>query len=210
MLQVLHPTCPKISNFRNVGIVKSHIQNVSYQIIPHSRQLIYLLHLYENPPACIPAKPVFWYLQFFPVYIWLNFEYWITCQLCRFRCKSATVYVLINFSNLHADWYFSWLYLNFHWLIFCGVPSRCIFFFALQIKTPRKKADKKCSPKLSQKISIHNLDFQGEMQFLLPRYLLQKNQMIRINSCLWESFPWVLLVRDNLILDFLFYYDLSL
>ena len=146
----------------------------------------------------------------FPVFIWLNFEYWITCQLCRFRCKSATVYVLINFSNLHADWYFSWLYLNFHWLIFCGVPSRCIFFFALQIKTPRKKADKKCSPKLSQKISIHNLDFQGEMQFLLPRYLLQKNQMIRINSCLWESFPWVLLLRDNLILDFLFYYDLSL
>ena len=49
--QVLHPTCSKISNFRNIGQVKSHIRAARYQIVPLSRLSIYFFHLYENPPV---------------------------------------------------------------------------------------------------------------------------------------------------------------
>ena len=57
--------------------------------------------------SAIPIKLAFWYLQIFScVY---NFECWMTCQLCWFRCKAATVYVLDNFSEVYEDWYFSWL-----------------------------------------------------------------------------------------------------
>ena len=37
-----------------------------------------------------------------------------------------------------------------------------------------------------------------------------ENRMIRINSCLWQIYPWVLLLKDNfsdIILDFFFFYD---
>ena len=57
--------------------------------------------------SAIPIKLVFWYLQiFYRVY---NFEYLMTCQLCWFGCKAATVYVSDNFSEVLEDWYFSWL-----------------------------------------------------------------------------------------------------
>ena len=85
-------------------------------------------HLYESPPVCfIYQICVLISSDLFPCLLWLNFEYWITCKLGWFRCKCVTDYVLHNFSNVLADWYFSWLYLNFHWLSFCGVFPLCIF-----------------------------------------------------------------------------------
>ena len=81
------------------------------------------------------CPPYLWSLFFnssnlFPCLLWLNFEYWITYQLCRLRCKSATAYVLHNFSNVLADWCFFSIHLSFHWLSFCGVFSRCTFSLA--------------------------------------------------------------------------------
>ena len=120
--EVPHPSCP-ISNcptFQTVGI--------------------YIFCLYENPPVC---HTCFWYLQIFSrVLPWLNLDYWITCQLCQFRCKSVTIYVLHNFSSVLADWYFSWLYLNFHWLSFCEFFSGVFFSLAKENKTPGKKWQK--------------------------------------------------------------------
>ena len=124
MSQVPYSTCPKISNFRNIGRVKSHFQAVRYQIVPHSRQSIYIFLL--RVPTCLP----YLFLISSNLFPWLNFEYWITCQLCRFRCKSATVYVLLHFSDVLANWYFSWLYLNFHWLSFCEFFSGVFFSLA--------------------------------------------------------------------------------
>ena len=90
MSQVLHLSCPKISNFGTDGQLKSHIQADQYQIVPHSRQskptyLLYLLNLF------------FYIFKSFSVLLWVNFEHWITCEFCRFRCKSWTVYVWIIF-----------------------------------------------------------------------------------------------------------------
>ena len=128
MSQVLHLTRSKISKIRNVGRVKSHIRAVRYQIVPHSRPSIYFFSLYENPPVC---HICFWHRQICSrIFPWLNFEYWITCQLNWFGCKSTTVDVLHNFSNGLAGWYFSWLYLNFHWLSFCEFFSGVFFSLA--------------------------------------------------------------------------------
>ena len=117
--------------------------------------------------------PPYWLNLFFDIFnfflclLWLNSGYWITCQLYWFSCKSATVYVLHNSSSILADWYLSWLYLNFHWLKFCGgFEKNC----------------KKIFPQTQSKMSIHII-FQGKMQFLQHWLLLQKNWMIRINSC---------------------------
>ena len=81
MSQVLHPTCPKISNFRNVGRLKSHIQAARYQIVPHSRPSIYFCSLCENPPSAMPVFDIFRSSRVFP---WLNSECWIICQLFNF------------------------------------------------------------------------------------------------------------------------------
>ena len=72
-----------------------------------------LLHIgFCLPPVC---HICFGYLQIFSgVFPWLNFEYWIACQLSWFRCKSATVYILHNFPNVLVDWYFSIFYLSFY------------------------------------------------------------------------------------------------
>ena len=92
--QVLHLSCPKISNFGTDGQLKSHIQTDQYQTVPHSRQSN-LLNLFFN------------IFKSFSVFLWLNFEHCIKCKFCRFRCKSGTVYVLDNISNFLVDWYFS-------------------------------------------------------------------------------------------------------
>ena len=77
--------------------------------------------------SAIANKSVFFISSnLFPCLLWLSFEYWITYQLCRFRCKSATVYILHNFSNVLAGCISS----DFTWLSFCGVFYRCVFFMA--------------------------------------------------------------------------------
>ena len=87
-----------------------------------------------------------WYLQIFSrVFPWLNFEYWIICQLSSFKCKSATVYILHNFSNVLADLYFSRLYLSFHWLSFCELFSGVFFSLAWE-RQPGKKPAKNVPP----------------------------------------------------------------
>ena len=133
MSQVPYSTCPKISNFRNIGRVKSHFQAVRYQIVPHSRRSIYIFLL--RVPTCLP----YLFLISSNLFPWLNFEYWITCQLCRFRCKSATVYVLLHFSD------FTWIFIDWVSASF----FRCNFLLGLRKKDTRKKASKKCCPKLS-------------------------------------------------------------
>ena len=101
---------PKISNFRNVGQVKSHIQAARYQTVPSFRRSIYFFLAREStcPPyllnLCLYHHTC---INLFPCLLWLNSEYWITCQLSRFSCKSSTIYILHIFSNVLADWYFS-------------------------------------------------------------------------------------------------------
>ena len=122
--------------------MKSHIQAVPYQIVPHSRRSINFFHLYENPIVLLIYLT--YYLissDLFQCLLRLDFECWITFQLCQFRCNYATVHALHNFSSVFADWCFSWLYLKFHWLSFYGVFSRCIL--GLRKKGTGKKASVK-------------------------------------------------------------------
>ena len=162
MSRVLHPTCPKISNFWNVGRVKYHIQAVKYQIVPHSRRSIYIFfYFYETRLSALPVFDVF---KSFPVFSWLNFRYWITCQLCQFRCKSKTIYVLLHFFNDLADWCFSWLYLNYHdWVSARFFPV----YFSPWPKKKRhwKKGRQKMFPRTQSKVSAYNIVLQGKMQF---------------------------------------------
>ena len=104
----------------------SKLSDIKLSRITDGRYIFF--YLSKNP---LVHRFCFWYLQIFSrVFPWVNFEYWITCQLCRFRCKSATLYVWLHFSNDLADWYFSWLYLNFHWLSFCEFFSGVFFSLA--------------------------------------------------------------------------------
>ena len=102
----------------------------------------------------------------------MNFEYWISYQLCRFRCKSATAYVLHNFSNVLADWYFSWIYLTFHWLSPCGVFPGVLSLWPKK-KRHREKNLQKMFLQTQSKMSVH-IVFQGKIQLLEPQKLLQK------------------------------------
>ena len=163
MLQLLHPTCPKTSNSRKVGRVKSHIQPVRYQIVPHVPQTVDIFfYLHENPPVC---HICFWYFQIFShVFPWLNSEYWITCRLFRFRCESATAYafqrscVLVFLLNL----------LEFSLSEFLRVFFRCIFLLGLRKKDTGKKGGKKCFSKLSQKYQSITKSFKGKCNFSNP------------------------------------------
>ena len=65
MSQVLHPTYPNISNFRNVRRVKSHVQAVRYQIVPHSKQSIYFFVCLWTHLSAIPVFDIF---KPFPVF----------------------------------------------------------------------------------------------------------------------------------------------
>ena len=56
---------PKISNFRNVGQVKSHIQAVRYQTVPSSKRSIYFFPCTRIHLSTIPIKAVFLYFQIF-------------------------------------------------------------------------------------------------------------------------------------------------
>ena len=130
--EVPHPSCP-ISN------------------LPTIQTVDIFFHL-----SAITTKPVFWYLQIFSLvcYDWIL----SIGQHCRFRCKTATANVLHNFSNVFADWYFSWLYLNFHWLSICRIFSRCF---------PPWHKKKRQREKTQSKIWVH-IFFQEQMQFLQP------------------------------------------
>ena len=197
--QVLHPTCPNISNFRNVGQVKSNIQAVRYQILPLSRRSIYFFTYTRTRLSAIPIKPVFFISSnLFPCLLWLNFEYWL-------RCKSATAYVLHNFSNILAAGIspnFTWIFID--WVsagFFCDVKDR-------------EKSLQNMFLQTQSEMSVHIL-FHEKIQFLQPRELLQKNHMIRINSYLTEIFPRVLLLGGNFSdltpwLSFLLWWCLSL
>ena len=156
MSQILHPTCPTISNFRNVGQMKSKIQAVQYQIVPLSncptiKTVDIFFSLVREPTCPLYLSCVLISSNLFPCLLWLNFEYWITCKLGWYKSKSTTAYVLHNFSNVLADWYFSWRYLNFHWLSFCGVFSRCIFSLPKKKRHWEKKPAKNV-PRNSKKL----------------------------------------------------------
>ena len=150
MSLALHLTCPKISNFRNVGRVKSHIQAVWYQIVPHGRYIFFTC-----ARTHLSAISVFDIFKSFPCFPCFHFEYWITRQLCWSRCKSVAVYVSLRFSNILVDWYFSWPYFNFHWLNFCEFFSGVFFALAEEKKT-RQKSRQKMFPQTLYSLSREN------------------------------------------------------
>ena len=99
---------------------------------PHNPSSRYIFSLVREP-ACPPNLLNLFLdiFKYFPLFIMIKF--WALANIltsCRHRCKSATAYVLHNFSNVLSDWYFSWLYLNFYWWVPAGVFSRCIFSLA--------------------------------------------------------------------------------
>ena len=125
----------------------SKLSDIKFSHYPDGRYILFTCT--RTGLSAIPIKLVFFFFSsnLFPCFLWLNFVYWLTCYLYRFRCNSATAYVLHNFSNVLADWYL-WLYL--HWLSFCEVFF-AVYFLLDRRKKDRKKACKKCSSKLCQK-----------------------------------------------------------
>ena len=140
MSQVLHPACPKILNFRNAVQVKSGIQVVRYQIAPYSKRLIYFFTCTRTHLFGILIKTAFWYLQIFSRICY----YWVF--IIGYHVNFADLGVSVELSMLWPIFltflrtkYFSWLYLNLHWLSFCGIFTRCIFSLAWK-KQHRKKS----------------------------------------------------------------------
>ena len=73
MSQVLHPTCPKISNFQMLDewSPTSKLSDIKLSHIPDDWYIFFYLH--ENPPVC---HTCFWNFQIFSrVFPWLNFEH---------------------------------------------------------------------------------------------------------------------------------------
>ena len=66
----------------------------------------------------------------FSLFIWLNFEYWLTCQICWFGCKTAAAYVLIL--------------LKFSLTEFVRVFFPAVFLLGLRKKDTEKKLSQKC------------------------------------------------------------------
>ena len=64
-----------------------------------------------------------------PPYL-LNLFFDIFKSFPLFTMIEFWVLALHNLYNVFADWYFFWLYLNFHWLSFGGVFTRCVFSMA--------------------------------------------------------------------------------
>ena len=157
MSQVLHPTCPKTSNFRNVGQMKSNIQAVRYQILPNSRRSIFYI----------------WYLQIFSrVFPWLNFESCIKYRLCWFKCKPATLYVLLHFFYRSYGLVFLLTLLEFSLTEFLQYLFRCSFLLGIR---------KKMSPQTQSKISVHKIVFQ------------EKDYMTHVFECFfWETISLIL------------------
>ena len=138
----------------------SKLSNIKLSHIPDGRY-IYIFYFYETRLSALPVFDVF---KSFPVFSWLNFRYWITCQLCQFRCKSKTIYVLLHFFNALADWCFSWLYLNYHdWVSARFFPV----YFSPWPKKKRhwRKGRQKMFPRTQSKVSAYNIALQGKMQF---------------------------------------------
>ena len=158
--EVQHPSCP-ISNFVTIQTV-----DIIFSLI--------------REPAC-PPNLLNLFLDIFksfPLFIMIKFWAFNILTSCRFRCKSATACVLHNFSNVLSDWYFSWFYLNFHWL------SSSMVFFVLYIllglsKKDREKILQRMFLQTQPDIFVHTL-FKEKMQFfsvvvswcdLLPLFL---------------------------------------
>ena len=143
----------------------SPTSKLSHIKFPHNPDGRYIFSLVREP-ACPPNLLNLFLdiFNYFPLFITIKF--WALTNIltsCQFRCKSATAYVLHNFSNVLSDWYFSWLYLNFYWLSSCGV------FFAVHIllvlrKKDREKSLQKMFLQTQPDIFVHIL-FKGKMQF---------------------------------------------
>ena len=108
MSQVLHPTYPNITNFRNVGRVKSHIQAVRYQIVPHSRQSTYFLFVWE--PTCLPYLFLI-FSNLFPCFPVTEFcildNFGVSLRLSTFRIIFPTFWqtaISPDFIWIFIDW----------------------------------------------------------------------------------------------------------
>ena len=127
--QVLHRTCLKISNFRNVGQVKSHIQALPYQIVPLSSRYIFSTctrtHL-----STIPIKLVFWYLQIFSCLI-LSIGWYVNYADLGVRLWLSTFRIICpRFLKTGISPEFTWIFIN----PVCGV-----FFPGVFSPWPKKK-----------------------------------------------------------------------
>ena len=103
----------------------------------------------------------------FPCLLWLNFECWLTCQLCRFSRKSATATFCIIFptflrTGISSD--FTWIFID--WLSAGFLPE--VLSLWRKKKRHRKKSRQKMFLQTQSKISTLIL-FQGKMQFLPPQ-----------------------------------------
>ena len=105
----------------------------------------------------------------FSLFIWLNFEYWLTCQICWFGCKTAAAYVLIL--------------LKFSLTEFVrGFFSRCI--------SPWTKK-KRHREKTQSKMSVHIPLFQGKMQWRFFRGCFFWETIFQTSSLNFFSFMMI-------------------
>ena len=156
MSQALHPSCPK-NVLEPSKYWTSKDQRSPTSKLPDMKLLQtvnILFHLHENRThlSARPIKSVFSISSYlFPCLLWLNFEDSITCQLCRFRRKSATVYVLRYFFQCSSELVFFLTSLEFSLTEFLRVFFLVYFLLRPRKKTLGKSSHKKCSLKFSQK-----------------------------------------------------------
>ena len=174
-----------------------------------STSKLYFFTCVRTHLSAIPIKPVFWYFQiFFRVcYDWVlsvgyhvNFaDLDITLGLSTFCIISPTFFQ----ASISPD--FTWIFID--WVSAGFFPG--VFSPWPEKKRHREKSPQKNVPPNSVK-NIRPYSLLREDAFFANPITPSENRMIRINSCLWQIFPWVLLLGENfsdLILDFLFFYD---
>ena len=123
----------------------------------------------------------------------------ITLGLFTFCTVSPTFFQ----TSISPD--FTWIFID--WVSAGFFPG--VFSPWPEKKDTGKKTHKKNIPPNSVK-NIRPYSLSREDAIFATSIIPSENQMIRINSCLWQIFPWVILLRENIsdfILDFLFFYD---
>ena len=112
--RVAGPTSYLSENFELPKCWTSEVPHPSYEISNCSTiQIVDIFFSLAREPTCPPylLNLFFDIFKSFPLFTMI--EFWVLA--------------LHSFYNVFADWYFAWLYLNFHWLSFRGLFNRCIF-----------------------------------------------------------------------------------
>ena len=142
----------------------------------------------------------------FPCLLSLSFDYCISCQLCRFRCKSGTFCIIFpTFFGTNNSPDVTWIFIGW---VSAGFLRRVSFPWPKK-KTTSGKRPQKWVPSNSVKNIFPDSLSRKDRIFSTPINISEKsNDSYKLPSL--ADFPWVLLLRDNFldfILDFLFLYD---